>query len=260
MQAPLRLMSILAHPDDETLGMGGTLAKYAADGVETHLLLATRGEKGWKDGPHPGATEVARHRTGEVQAAARALGVRDVTFLDYPDGGLDRADAGDAVARIAARIARVRPQVVVTFGPDGVYGHEDHVAISQLATAAVMRSAADPDGHRVDKLYYLAFTRAAVQAYQEVFGPLRRLLDGAERRFCGWEEWQVSARLDTRVCVSAVRRAVGCHRSQLRDPDGLLALPDPVWERVFGEQTFYRASSLVNGGREVEDDLFAGLR
>src|SRR5262249_22162753 len=137
---PKRLMAVLAHPDDESLGVGGTLAKYAAEGADTFLLTATRGDGGRyrgirpDDPRHPGAPALPAVREAELRAAAAVLGVREVSLLDYRDGYLDRANPAEVVGAIAAHVRHVRPDVVITFGPDGAYGHPDHVAISQFAT------------------------------------------------------------------------------------------------------------------------------
>jgi LmbE family N-acetylglucosaminyl deacetylase len=138
-------MCVLAHPDDESLGTGGALAKSAAEGVETYLVTATRGERGrFGDGTEsPGPEIVGRTREAELRAAAEQLGIREVRFLDYVDGELDRVDSAEAIGRIVTHLRRVRPQVVITFGPDGAYGHPDHIAIGQL-TAAAIACAADP--------------------------------------------------------------------------------------------------------------------
>src|SRR5438552_3924235 len=191
-RSPYRLMAVLAHPDDESLGLGGTLAKYASEGVEIALLTATRGESGrylgHHDQRHPGPAELGRIREAELRAAASTLGVRELSLLDYHDGKLDRADPHEAVARIASHVRRARPQVVITFGPDGAYGHPDHIAISQLTTAALV-AAADPafmaerqPPHAVLKLYYIAWSAAAWAAYQEAFKKLVSTVDGAERQ------------------------------------------------------------------------------
>ncbi|HMQ56288.1 MAG TPA: PIG-L family deacetylase, partial [Anaerolineae bacterium] len=160
MSDTLKLMCILAHPDDESLGMGGILAKYAAEGVETYLVTATRGEHGWTGKPadYPGPTQLGQTREGELRRAAKGLGIREVTFLDYIDGSLDEADPTEVTNRLVAHLRRVRPQVVVTFDPNGAYGHPDHIAIAQFNTAAVA-AAADPGTgsgrpHRGAKLYY----------------------------------------------------------------------------------------------------------
>src|SRR5262245_26248185 len=114
----LKLMAVFAHPDDESLGVGGTLAKYAEEGIEIALLTATRGERGrfrghpTEDPAHPGPRELGRIREQELRGAAAALGIRDLAFLDYEDQHLDRAVATEAVGHIVAHLRRVRPQVV----------------------------------------------------------------------------------------------------------------------------------------------------
>src|SRR5688572_27240975 len=140
MNEPRRLMAVLAHPDDESLGFGGTLAKYAAEGVEVSLVLATRGERGWHGDPNadPGPVELGRIRECELRAAASVLDVREIVFLDELDGQLDRADMTKVAGRLVGEIRRIRPDVVVTFGPDGAYGHPDHIAISRLTTSAIV--------------------------------------------------------------------------------------------------------------------------
>lgn len=266
---PLRLMCVLAHPDDESLAVGGILARYAVPGVQAHLVMATRGERGWFGPPadNPGPKALGRIRESELMAASRVLGLHEVVFLDYLDGELDRADPGEATATIVAHIRRVRPHVVVTFDPNGMYGHPDHVAISQLTTSAVL-AAADPSyccpgpilPHRVSKLYYRAFLQAEQEPYETTFGRLLMPVDGAQRRFAAWPEWAVTTRIDISDCWERIWRAVSCHRSQLPNYRWLEALPDEYHARLWTTQTYYRAMSLVNGGREVETDLFAGLR
>src|SRR6185369_4728895 len=139
----LKLMCVLAHPDDESLGTGGTLAKYAAEGVETYLVTATRGEHGWwgEEKDYPGPNALGKIREGELLAAAQALGIREVNFLDYIDGDLDEADSKEAVAKIVSHIRRIQPDIVISFGAEGGYGHPDHIAISQFTTAAIVASA-----------------------------------------------------------------------------------------------------------------------
>src|SRR4051812_33514799 len=134
----LRLMAVLAHPDDESLGLGGTLARYANEGVQTFLVTATRGENGRRGVSRSASSqELGRVREAELLAASRELAISEVHFLNYMDGALDRVDPMGAVRKIASHIRRLRPHVVLTFGPEGAYGHPDHIAISQLTTSAV---------------------------------------------------------------------------------------------------------------------------
>jgi LmbE family N-acetylglucosaminyl deacetylase len=263
---PLRLLAVTAHPDDESLGMGGTLAKYAAEGVEVSILAATRGERGrYRDGnDHPGPQALGRIREAELRAAARELGVREVEFLDYLDAELDRAEPREASGRIAAHLRRLRPQVVLTFGPEGAYGHPDHIAISQFTTAAVVRAAAPgpggEPGHAVAKLYFIAWPPGTWAAYQAAFKRLVSRVDGVERQAAPWPEWSITTRLHTAEHWPAVWRAVQCHASQMSIYERLTELPEELHRELWGAQSFYRALSLVNGGRELETDLFAGLR
>src|SRR5207247_2637194 len=131
MTNKLKLMCILAHPDDESLGNGGILAKYAAEGVETYLVTATRGERGWfgDESEYPGPQALGKIREAELLAAARALGIRRVDFLDYLDGDLDQASPAEVIAKIVGQVRRVKPDVVVTFILDGAYGYTEHLAI-----------------------------------------------------------------------------------------------------------------------------------
>jgi LmbE family N-acetylglucosaminyl deacetylase len=263
-----RLMAVLAHPDDESLGVGGTLARYAASGAETYLVTATRGERGryFTNESRPDDQEVGRMREAELRAAARELGVREVALLGYTDGTLDRADPGQAIGRIVHHLRRVRPQVVITFDPFGAYGHPDHVAICQYTTAAVV-AAADPAfdsgeaaPHCVAKLYYLVMGDAGWAAYQAAFKTLVSTVDGAARHAVAWPAWAISARIDTRDRWEVVWRAVQRHETQLAVYQRLGELTPEHHAALWGEQTFYRALSLVNGGRELETDLFAGVQ
>lgn len=275
MASELRLMAILAHPDDESLGTGGILARYSAEGVEVSLVTATRGQSGrflhHRSGPeHPGPEKLGIIREAELRAAAEVLGVRDVTVLDYMDGALDQADAREVIGRLASHLRRVRPQVVVTFPADGAYGHPDHIAISQLATAATV-AAADPShktrsgaaespSHAISKLYYLVAPRAEWEIYQRVFKRLVSVVDGVEREAVPWPDWAITTAVDTRTYWKTAWKAVQCHRSQMASYAGLTELSAEVHETLWGRPHFYRALSLVNGGRKQESDLFEGLR
>ena len=256
----LRLMCVLAHPDDESLGTGGTLAKYAAEGVETFLVTATRGERGryGEGGERPAPEIVGRLREAELCAAAKELGVREVSMLGYPDGALDTIDPERAQEAIASHICRIRPDVVITFGPEGAYGHPDHIAISQFTMAAAVR-AADRD-YAVAKLYHIAWSTKTWAAYQSALKKLTSTVDGVERQVIPAPDWGVTTRIDTSAVWPTVWRAVQCHRTQMSVYKNLAGLADEHHRALWGVQEYYRAFSLVNGGRTSETDLFEGLR
>jgi LmbE family N-acetylglucosaminyl deacetylase len=265
MNETLRLLAVFAHPDDESLGLGGTLAHYSATGVETYLVTATRGERGryFDNALRPSDEEVGQVREAELRTAAAVLGVREVSLLGYWDGSLDTADAVEAVGRIAAHVRRIRPQVVVTFGPDGAYGHPDHIAISQLTCAAVVaagRAAAAEAGHAVSKLYFMGWPPRIWELYQSVFKRLVSVVDGVERQANAWAEWSLTTRLDARAQWPVAWRAIQCHRTQMAAYERLDELTPAQHEVLWGDQHFYRVLSTVNGGRAVETDLFEGLR
>lgn len=273
MAPALRLMCVLAHPDDESLGTGGTLAKYAGEGIATYVVTATRGERGrFGDSKEsPGPEIVGKTREAELRAAANELGVREVAFLDYHDAALDRADTAEALEKIAGHLRRVKPHVVITFGPEGAYGHPDHIAISQLTTAAIV-CAADPqfgrategaphaEAHRVSKLYYIAWSEEKWTAYQAAFRTLATTVDGVERRVTPWPGWALTTAIDTSGVWPAVWRAISCHKTQMSIYKKLEGLSEDDQRSLWGTQEFYRAFSLVNGGRARESDLFEGLR
>lgn len=263
-----KLLCVLAHPDDESLALGGTIAKYSSLGVETSLLVATRGERGWRGHPsqNPGETALGQIREREVRQASKALGISHLRFLDYIDGDLDQADEAEATAKIVRAIRQLRPDVVLTFGPDGLYGHPDHIAISQFTTSAIV-CAADTryaparglEPHRVSKLYYRTATRDWLEKYMPIFGELIMQIDGQERRAQSWTPWAITTRLDTSSYWPDVWRAVRCHQTQIPGEQVLRQLSEADQRKLWGPQEYYRAFSLVNGGRREENDLFEGL-
>jgi len=255
----LRLLCVLAHPDDESLGTGGTLARYAAEGVETYVITATRGERGrfGDSAERPAADVVGTTREAELRAAAAELGVHEVTVLGYPDGGLDSVEASAAQEVIAGHLRRIQPHVVITFGPEGAYGHPDHVAVSQLTTAAIVRAA---DRWQVAKLYYIAWSAGTWRAYETALKKLTSTVDGVERQAVPAPDWGITTRIDTNDVWPTVWRGVQCHRTQISVYRNLADLSPDDHRALWGRQEFYRAFSVVNGGRAPEFDLFEGLR
>lgn len=152
-----RLAVVLAHPDDESFPIGGTLARYANRGVVVDLVVATRGEAGIPGKP---AGETAILREGELRRACAELGINPPRFLGFIDGQLAGLAEETGVMTIAAALDRLRPDVVVTFGPDGISGHPDHLAVSRWTTKAFDHLYPAPAGRR---LYYIVPSEATQQ-------------------------------------------------------------------------------------------------
>jgi LmbE family N-acetylglucosaminyl deacetylase len=151
-----RLLGVFAHPDDETFCAGGTFARYAEQAAEIMVVSATRGQAGQiRDAAAGNRRTIAAVREGELRLACERLGVARVRCLDHVDGTLADAEFPALVDEVAEIIGEFRPDAVITFGPDGGYGHPDHMTISAVTTAACQR--AGGPGHRPPRLYYRHF-------------------------------------------------------------------------------------------------------
>jgi LmbE family N-acetylglucosaminyl deacetylase len=231
----LRLLAIFAHPDDESMGFGGTLARYSAEGVETYLVYGTRGERGWfgTEGQNPGLEKLGQLRAEELLCAGEKVGLREVNFLDYIDGDFDKADQAEAIGKIVVHIRRIKPQIVVTFPPDGGYGHPDHIASSQFTSAAIVCAAdagyVDPEAqapHRVSKLYYMVDSEAFVNLIAPAMGDMAFQLDDQLRGEVAWKEWAITTRVDVSGHTKTAWEAIKCHQSQLATLGPLVDLPE----------------------------------
>lgn len=266
----LKLLAVFAHPDDESMGMGATLAKYSAEGLETHLVCASRGERGWSGSSEqdPGPERLGQIRTKELEQAAAILGIKSLSFLGYMDGEVDQADHTEAVGRIVTHIRRIKPQVIVTFPHDGNYGHPDHIAIGQFATAAVVRAvdagfkdSENLPAHCVSKLYYMVDSESFVKHILPYFGEITFPVGDQIREESPWREWMITTRIEMTDYCRTAWRAIKCHATQQSSLGGLSDLDEDAAVQFLALQgTFYRAFSLVNGGRKMETDLFEGIR
>ena len=276
-QIPARgLLAIFAHPDDESFGAGGVMALAAKAGNPVWVLCATNGDQGGRPGEvnvdHSLDPEIRRH---ELECACEALGVNPPIFLGYrdsgmegwgaPEGSLSLAPLDEAVERVAEVIRRVRPAVIVTFDPGGVYGHPDHVACSTIATAAYRLAAAEPGGPVA--LYHQALPQSAIAAMREQMAKSRKPDDPppSEDDLRQQEAFERLARPDaeitTRVAIAAVLErkgaALACHDSQMRgqrwdDPDTRAEM-----EKMFGWETFVRVDPPM--APAATEDRFIGL-
>jgi LmbE family N-acetylglucosaminyl deacetylase len=195
-QYPLRILGVFAHPDDEIFCAGGTFAKYVAAGAVAMVVSATRGEAG-----QIRSARIATRRTlgqvreQELRLGCQRLGVQHVVCMDYVDGTLKAVDQEELIGHVTEIIRTFRPDVVITFGPDGGYGHPDHIAISTATTAACLRSgdstqfpkqiATGLAPYRPARLYHSLFPRSQMMLLERLVQWLVR----ADERFCGTFEF-----------------------------------------------------------------------
>jgi LmbE family N-acetylglucosaminyl deacetylase len=263
-------MAVFAHPDDEAFGTGGTLTKYAAEGCDVYLVTATRGEAG--EIAEPGLATSANLpfvREQELRCACQIYGVHPPRFLDYQDGQLAIVNQGQAVGRLVRIIRELKPQVLVTFGPDGIYGHYDHIAAYRWATIAA-NMAADPDcfpdhdicePHQVSKLYFRVLPQEQVATMAEAGKPAAVMMDGVPFYFVGRPAEEITTVIDVSDYLEAKLSGIRCHATQVGRHNRFVDTPDEVMrERWFREESFVLAHSLVRRSPGVETDLFAGLR
>lgn len=283
--AERRLLVALAHPDDESFGPAGTIARYANQGVAVHYVCATRGEVGHAD-PEllAGYGSVAELRMEELACAAGHLGLTGLHFLGYQDSGMENAPENqnpaclfqapmeEVVERITRLIRQIRPQVVLTFDPTGGYYHPDHVKIHQATTLA-FHAAGDPeqfpgqlDGglgtHRPQKLYYTVFPQRLVKLLVRIlplFGQdpaaMGRNKDVNLKRIVDVEQ-AVTTRIQVDSAFEASQRAARCYASQMSGSESRFLNLYRKWMFRFDQYT--RAVPPFKED-EVEQDLFAGI-
>ena len=211
MQNAPGLLVVMAHPDDESMGCGGLILRHTRAGVPVSLICATRGEAGWSGKPTGAKREdLAQIRTGELGDAAAALAISGVELWDYPDGGVNTRDQQEITQRIWEQISKLRPKAVVGWGPDGVYGHPDHIAVGACTDAAVNSLA---EGDR-PALYHLAVDRQLIDFYRDAL----RLSGGHDNELplVLADKIDVVIDLDSDEVMMKLR-AIDCHRSQLED-------------------------------------------
>ena len=231
---------------------------------------ATRGEAGQiSPGTPASSANLPDVRENELRCACAQYGIHPPVFLDYLDGQLTIVHQGQAVGKLVRLIRQIRPQVVITFGPDGIYGHYDHIAVHRWATIAV-RLAADPecfpeipgqpcDPHQVSKLYYRALTQ---EQLAEMGGAGRPavMMDGVPFPFVARRDQEIGGIIDVSAYADQKLAGIRCHRSQLAPDHPYLVDPDAALASAFFvSEAYVLALSTVGEADTVEDDLFRGI-
>lgn len=236
------LLAIFSHPDDESLACGGLLACCAEHGARITLVCATRGERGPQGSVLRGVdARLPDVRAIELAKAAETLGIAEVVLLDHADGFLPWVDASALESELRDVITRIQPDVVITFGADGLYWHPDHIAIHHRTTAAVAALGADGPA-----LYYVTMPRGGMRAIVDSLAvadgaPQPPLFGVADPDAFGVLAAAPTLVVDVTGFAARKLAALRCHRSQWSEPSGApLSALDA--ERLFGIEHFHRAS------------------
>lgn len=250
------LVAFHAHPDDESLSMGGTLARAAAEGHRTVLVVATGGEHGQAPGDLAADETLADRRRRETEAACEALGVSRLAWLGYEDSGMTgwsqnanrgafvNADRDEAAARLSAFLDEERPEVFTTYDWHGNYGHPDHLQVHKVGHLAAARSG-------VEGIYEVTMNRdwfrslvsmardAGVPA-TEGFADFDADAPADDGNPMGEPESAISHRVDVAAWCGAKLRAIACHASQVTDVSYFTQMPDDIFRLAFGVEWFIR--------------------
>ncbi|MFI5281510.1 MAG: PIG-L family deacetylase [Candidatus Dormibacterales bacterium] len=263
------LLLVHAHPDDEAISSGGVMMKAKADGHRVVLVTATRGEVGeiYNMDEAAARPRLGEIRTKELETAAAILGVDRMVVLGYRDSGMvgtaDNADPksfhqaarAEAAEKVAAVIREERPDVVITYAEDGVYGHPDHIKAHHVTNAALDLVAAE--GSPVRKLYYTAIPRSMMEAFMQQM-PEEAQRQNENMRIAGTPDELVTTRVDASDYVDRKRAAFAAHVSQ-NDPNSWFAtMADQIYRLAFGTEYFQLARGKP-GSELPETDVFAGI-
>jgi LmbE family N-acetylglucosaminyl deacetylase len=244
-----RVLAVFAHPDDECLVAGGTLAAYGAAGAEVRLISMTCGEAG----PIAPGVDATRETLGAVRQrelgeAARVLGISCATCLAHPDGDLASADEEAIAGDLARRIEAWRPDTIITFGPEGLYWHDDHIAVHRLVSLALNRAA---PGYRRPRVYCATWPdglAGRLLAAMRVRG-LDSSLWSIDPDAFGASPDAITEIVDVGTFVQLKLAALRCHQSQLEPGNVFQLIPDDLAVEFLGNEYF---SSTPFGSRESD--------
>ena len=260
MTDPHRLAAVFAHPDDDTHGVGGILA-MEGDRVAYTLVVASSGEAGQIADQSLATPEtLGKVREEEELHSLEVLGAKDpaVHFLRYPDGGLADVSHEELVARIAEILSEADPEVVVTFGPEGVTKHADHIAVGQAATEAFHRLQSDGSGRAARPLLYVAIPQSELDRFwNELKG--RGVEVDSEGAFMprGIPDHTITVRVDCSSVIDRKLEALAAHRTQAFEQE---FLPEDLRREAFVDEWFVQAwPPVTDPSGPVLSSIFEGL-
>jgi len=253
------LMAVFAHPDDEGQ-IAGLMAMYASQGAKVSLVCSTRGELGsTTDHSLLQGKTMAQLRQEELQCVCNVLGVNNLEFLDYQEGSFHRADSDEVIRRISETIKKLAPQVVVTFGPEGVYQHRDHVAISRWVTSAfhTVRQETLSQGLEFPlRLYYTAYPRSLFEELHTRGIEFGIDIEGTLHRIEGVPDEEITTMVDVSGFQIQKIRAFRCHASQLRPGDFRSMIMEGRLIELLATERLVRVYPSHMGTGQIERDLF----
>ncbi len=249
-----RILFLLAHPDDETFGPGGTIGKYADEGADVYLATATRGEMGMLgDPPVTDRAHLGEVRAAELLSAADILGIRKVSFLGFVDGHLSDTPRERIVEKAVEQIRWTRPHVVIGFGPEGVSRHPDHKVMCSVALEA-FDAAGDP-ARFPRQLVDGILPWAPYKLYQ--FEIAQEILDRWGVPLAGVPQAQLTTIVDTSGYVDRKIEAFHSHKTQTKDVSRILSREG--YREFARRETYVLAKSRIAPVSLPESDLFAGI-
>jgi len=269
------ILAIFAHPDDEAFGTGGTLSQYSSRGIPVNLVCATRGEVGEISDPSIATKEtLGQVREEELRCAADTMGISELIFLNYRDSGMKgsvenrdprafiNAPAEEVIKQLVGVIRRLQPTVLITFEPNGGYGHPDHITIHKHSVAA-FNAAADPtqfadmgEPWRVDRLFYSVIPLSFfIKLKEEIIelGEDPDDYDFLEESDLGWPEEMVNLIIDVSDTVNEKWEALECHRTQFGPGNLFRRIPEKRAKKLMSMEYFTLAEPKHNSNLRLSD-------
>jgi len=276
------LLAIFAHPSAESYSAAGTLATYASQGVEVRLISATKGEAGMISSPELAFRDnLGAVREEELREACRVMGIHQPNMLGYRDSGiagtkenldpqsLNMASPEEVIGKIVYLIRQIRPNVIISYDHQVVFGHPDHVAVSKY-TKEAFEASGDPSRypehitkdvkpHTPHRLFYVTIPQSRIEALAKVIpSDLRPDDEEIDVKDIGAPDEHITVEMDTSAMYDTKCKVIACHRTQQRPKDFFNRLPEDVRRNIFSREHFTQVLPALQEGTQYKD-LFEGL-